>query len=103
MFLKLVCHVQLIAALALGILFTTAPSSQAGDDGNSGQNYYAGLTCQQLWHERNAIFARHGYCFENPRAIAVFGKGCQPPFGKLPSNLQSVVNEIKAWESKRGC
>lgn len=104
MFFKLVYRGHPLAIVALALSFIGATTSaQAGDDSGSGQNYYAGLTCQQLWYERNAIFARQGYCFENPRAIAVFGKGCKPPFGQLPSNLQSVVNEIKAWENKRGC
>lgn len=89
---------SILAACAMAVL---TPVASAGDD--SGQSYYAGLNCQQLWYERNAIFARNGYCFSSPRAIATFGKGCKPPFGKLPSNLRSVVQEIKQWEASRGC
>ena len=37
--------------------------SYAGDDTNSGTNYYAGLSCGQLWLERNKIFASKGHCF----------------------------------------
>lgn len=87
-----------LAANAVALL---PPVAAAGDD--TGQSYYAGLSCQQLWYERNAIFARNGYCFSSPRAIAVFGKGCKPPFGELPSNLKFVVQEIKQWEAYRGC
>ena len=90
---------SLVAAGAVAVVSSTA---SAGDD-DSGQSYYAGLSCQQLWYERNAIFARNGYCFSSPRAIAAFGKGCKPPFGELPSNLKSVVQEIKQWEAYRGC
>jgi YARHG domain len=77
--------------------------AHAGDDSNSGQNYYAGLNCNQLWYERNAIFASKGYCFKSQRGIATFGKSCHPPYGELPDNLRRVVKEIKGWERRRGC
>ena len=88
--------------LACGIAIA-ATGAHAGDPEVSGVDYYSQLSCGQLWYERNAIFARHGYCFKNPRAIQTFGQGCQPPYGQLPSNLQGVVRNIQAWEQKRGC
>jgi hypothetical protein len=75
----------------------------AGDPDGSGVDYYSQLSCEQLWYERNAIYSRHGYCFENSRAIATFGRGCTPPYGELPSNLSRVVREIQSWEKRRGC
>jgi YARHG domain len=68
-----------------------------------GTDYYSTLSCGQLWTERNAILARHGYCFQSQRAIAAFGKGCVPPYGKLPDNLARVVDDIKGWEQRRRC
>lgn len=82
---------------------TSGNDALAGDDLSSGQNYYAGLNCSQLWYERNRIFATYGYCFKSREAINAFGPACFPPYGKLPSNLRSVVKEIKAWERRRGC
>ncbi|MGH1417971.1 MAG: YARHG domain-containing protein [Hyphomicrobiaceae bacterium] len=75
----------------------------AGDDGELGTSYYAGLSCRQLWYERNSIFASRGQCFKTKRARSVFGKGCFPPYGKLPSNLRNVVKEIRSWERRKGC
>ena len=80
-----------------------APGASAGDPDESGVDYYSQLSCEQLWYERNAIYARHGYCFEKPRAIATFGRGCKPPYGELPSNLSRVVRDIQGWEKRRGC
>ena len=61
------------------------------------------LSCGQLWYERNAIFARFGYCFQTEQAVNTFGRACFPPYGKLPPNAQSRVNEIIAWERRKGC
>ncbi|GLK75215.1 hypothetical protein GCM10008171_04690 [Methylopila jiangsuensis] len=34
--------------------------------------------CAELWGERNAVYARAGYCFKTDRAIRAFGNaGCQ--------------------------
>lgn len=89
-------------ALACGIA-SAATGARAGDPDDSGVDYYAQLSCDQLWYERNAIYARHGYCFKKSRAIATFGRGCKPPYGQLPGNLQNVVRDIQAWEKRRGC
>src|ERR1700682_5603994 len=43
----------------------------------------ASMSCDQLWHARNVIYARNGYCFRTPRALATFGRGCFPPYGEL--------------------
>ncbi len=60
-------------------------------------------SCDALWHERNAIFARNGYCFKTDRAIAEFGRGCFPPYGRLTRGETERVREIKYWEREKGC
>ena len=95
-----------LVALVTIAITSLAPSifdARAGDDSGMGEDYYAGLDCNQLWYERNAIFASKGYCFKSQRAIATFGERCQPPYGELPDHLLRVVKEIKAWERRRGC
>lgn len=91
-----------VAILAL-TLNVVASGTHAGDRDDRGVDYYSQLSCDQLWYERNAIYARHGYCFEQPRAVATFGAGCKPPYGKLPANLVTVVRNIQSWERTRGC
>jgi hypothetical protein len=63
----------------------------------------AHMSCRQLWHARNAIYARNGYCFETARARAVFGRGCFPPYGELRGWERNRVGEIKMWERRKGC
>ena len=92
---------SMMALIALSIV-AVAASARAGDD-EGGTDYYAGLSCEQLWYERNAIYARHGYCFKDPRAIARFGTDCRPPYGVLPSHLGGIVENIRALEKRRGC
>ena len=61
------------------------------------------MSCDQLWYARNAIYARNGYCFQTPRAQAVFGRGCFPPYGRLGGWEQERVQELQMWERRRGC
>ena len=49
---------------------------------------YRGLSCGQLWYERNAIFAQYGYCFKTDQAINAFGRACFPPYGRLPPHAR---------------
>ncbi len=67
------------------------------------QSRFASMSCGQLWYQRNAIFARAGYCFKTPQGIGAFGRGCFPPYGELSARSQSVVDEIQSWESRKGC
>jgi YARHG domain len=60
-------------------------------------------SCNALWHERNAIYARNGYCFETARARAVFGPGCFPPYGELSGWDKERVNELQTLERRNGC
>ena len=84
-------------ALVACLLSLIAGSTQATAQG------YGSLSCGQLWYERNKIFADHGYCFKTDQAIATFGPACFPPYGRLPPHAQSRVNEIVAWERRKGC
>ncbi len=60
-------------------------------------------SCEQLWHARNSIFAEAGHCFKTPRAVAVFGTRCHPPYGRLTGAQQARVNSITAQERQLGC
>ena len=62
-----------------------------------------GDRCDDLWHRRNSIYASFGYCFRSPRAIAAFGRGCFPPFGRLPPDAAREVARLQALEARLGC
>lgn len=63
----------------------------------------ADMSCGELWHERNAIYARNGYCFNSDRARSVFGEGCFPPYGKLHGWEKGRVDRLQMWERRKGC
>jgi hypothetical protein len=83
-----------ISAFAFGLAGGSVPSKAQG---------YRELSCGQLWYERNSIFAEYGYCFKTPQAINTFGRGCFPPYGRMPPRAQRTVNEIMHWERRKGC
>lgn len=51
-------------------------------------------SCDELWRERNAIYAEQGYCFKSAKAIAEFGRGCFPPYGKLERWQRSALPRL---------
>ena len=61
------------------------------------------LSCRALWYQRNAVYAEQGHCFKTADAIATFGERCYPPYGKLTRSQQAYVNEVMAWERRKGC
>ncbi|MHB8886259.1 MAG: YARHG domain-containing protein [Methylovirgula sp.] len=63
----------------------------------------ASMSCGELWHARNAIYARNGYCFKTARGRAVFGPGCFPPYGALSGSERARVNDLQYWERQKGC
>jgi hypothetical protein len=63
----------------------------------------ASMSCDELWHERNAVYARNGYCFKTQKAISTFGKTCFPPYGELQGPEKNRVTEIRIWEQQKGC
>ena len=84
------------------------PGAWCGADGGAarpaaGTGDFAGMSCAQLWHARNAIFAEFGHCFESKRGIEAFGRGCFAPFGKLSASAQARVDNITSWERRKGC
>lgn len=62
-----------------------------------------GASCEDIWFERNQLYARAGYCFRTERAISVFGPGCFPPFGRLSAMDQARVSELAILERRSGC
>lgn len=62
-----------------------------------------GPSCQDLWMERNTIYAAAGYCFNSERGRAAFGKGCFAPYGKLGPDDARKVAAIKRSEQALGC
>jgi YARHG domain len=60
-------------------------------------------SCYELWKERNSIYADNGYCFKDAKAIAVFGRGCFPPYGRLKALDKGLVAEVESWEHRKGC
>lgn len=83
----------LLAALAaIGVI----PAVQAAEPASE-------YSCEELWRERNAIYAEQGYCFKSAKAIAAFGRGCFPPYGKLEQWQKERVAEVKYWEHRKGC
>ena len=91
---------SLLLVISSGML---PEAAWAGSDSSHGQSYYAGLSCDKLWYERNKIFADAGYCFNSERGIAAFGNRCYPPYGELPAHKREVVREIRHYESVKGC
>lgn len=60
-------------------------------------------TCDRLWYNRTAIYARQGKCFTDKRALAVFGQKCFRPYGKLTFRDQRRVNDIARQQRRLGC
>ena|SRR5258706_11871097 len=70
------------------------------------QNYRS-MSCGDLWHQRNAIYARNGFCFRTDRAIRVFGnENCRFDVEAdvpMSSSERLDLDEIKAAERRKGC
>ena len=68
----------------------------------------AGLSCDALWLQRNAIFARNGYCFRGARGQRAFGnEGCRQGLSAADIPLSAVeraeVDRLVAAERRQGC
>lgn len=88
------------ARIALGGLLAAAAT--AGAPAASAQAL-SELSCKALWYQRNAVYAEQGHCFKTKDAIATFGPRCYPPFGKLTGDQQRFVDQVQAWEARKGC
>ncbi len=65
------------------------------------------LSCGDLWHRRNSIYARNGYCFKTERGIRVFGnKNCRfnnDELVPLSDAEREEVRTIRDIEQQKGC
>ncbi len=97
----------LAAFAAFGITFASPVLDLPGDQLDFVQTAdaqsYRYMSCGDLWYQRNAIYARQGYCFKTRRAQNVFGRRCYPPYGRLSNSQQRRVNDIVYWERRKGC
>ena len=64
--------------------------------------------CDQLWYQRNAYFARRGYCFQSARGRAAFaGIACIPGLAVADVQLtlaeRAEVERIRGVEQSLGC
>ena len=94
---RIIAKIALVVTAAAVVFSLAAPSTpaMAGDD--------TGLSCRQLWYERNKIYADNGFCFNTARARRQFGAGCFPPYGRLTGYAKSRVSRIKQLERINGC
>jgi hypothetical protein len=94
----------LCAGILAALLLTGVPVApalaQACGPGDLGD---IDRSCRGLWLERNRVYAQAGYCFQSPDAIAVFGRGCFPPYGRLSRDDKCYVDAIQALERRQGC
>ena len=68
----------------------------------------SGLSCDALWLQRNAIFARNGYCFRGERGRKAFGNdGCKEGLSAADIPLSSAeaaeVADLANEERRQGC
>lgn len=95
-----------IAALVLITpLFMIASSTPV-----SARSDWADLDCNDLWYERNGLYAHYGHCFKTDRGIKAFHNHpntypnvCKPPHGKLPPAAAADVAAIKREEARKKC
>ncbi|TLP69043.1 YARHG domain-containing protein [Parasedimentitalea maritima] len=65
-------------------------------------------TCNSLWLQRNAIFARNGYCFQSARGQQAFSNlGCRigVPAGQIPlsASERQEVQHLRSRETALQC
>ena len=67
----------------------------------------AAFPCDELWGERNAVYADAGYCFKTARGIAAFGNAtCRYSDIRdvpLSARDRQKVAEVAAEERRNGC
>jgi len=90
-------------AAARRLLFLALALAGAGQTQAAAAQALSELSCRALWYQRNAVYAEQGYCFKTSDAIATFGPRCFPPYGQLTAEQQRYVDQVKAWEARKGC
>jgi uncharacterized caspase-like protein len=68
----------------------------------------AAASCDDLWYQRNAIWAAYGYCFTSPRGQSTFGNaGCFRNQAQAQAAMsgpdRGSVDRIKGIEAAQGC
>jgi hypothetical protein len=65
------------------------------------------LSCGDLWYQRNAIFARNGYCFKTDRGLRVFGNAncrfwveADVPMSRGERQQVEIIRDV---ERQKGC
>lgn len=60
--------------------------------------------CDELWFQRNQIYANAGMCFETPLGKAIFDStGCSPDDVVLSRFHQALVDQYRQEEARNGC
>ena len=81
-------------ALACLVILPTGPAQAA-------------FPCDELWGERNAVYAEAGYCFRTARAIKAFGNANCRYDGlrdvPLSARDRAKVADIVREEQRNGC
>ena len=98
----------LALSMAIMTAFIGSAPATAGDFGYGGRydpyDYLWDWSCQELWVERNSIYARRGYCFRTRRAIRYFSNdGCWTRRPRLSRSEQRLVDAIRRVEIAKGC
>ncbi len=85
---------KLLPALCVTVLCLNSPA-------------LAAFPCDELWAERNAVYAEAGYCFKTPRAIRAFGNaGCKyDDLADVPLSARdrAKVADIQRQEQAHRC
>ncbi|MGD9806753.1 MAG: caspase family protein [Hyphomicrobiaceae bacterium] len=64
--------------------------------------------CDDLWHRRNAVWHRNGYCFTSPKGQRIFGnQGCSRDLAgaqaAMSSSDRALIDAIDSREKVLGC
>lgn len=87
---------------------TTATPSFAAAPAPRPQGGRQGESCEALWLKRNAIWHRHGYCFQTSRGLQAFGnKGCSRDQAAARAAMTSAeraeIDALLSRERELGC
>lgn len=86
---------------------TTAEDRSGGASAGTTAQVSQGPTCDDLWHARNAIWARYGYCFTSERGKAAFGTTCSRDQAQVQAMMSSddraQVETLLGQEAGMGC
>ena len=94
---------------ASAVSTSAAPAQPAAPSGSAsavvGEAVPIPTDCDGLWHARNEIFHKNGYCFSTERGIKAFGNdGCTThSVPALSGDDRNRVAELKAAEDKLAC